>query len=314
MSKTTIAQNLKAFLEGLDDFPDNVYGVYPEIDAIRSRKPPYVVIADGGTVNEGGVDAGRDELHVFEIAVFVASHEPQHKKKVLEGGTAITGLWDYLDILKGNLEQTTEVEGAARINWLRDDPPEARHDEEAGHLWSITSHFAVSAPVPWARGVMEVIIDSAVAEPDYSNTPIRTEASTEATAVKFTSAAAYRITSVELALYRTGSPVGDLTAKIYGIDGEGKPDNANIIASSDPVAAAGVADSIETVEFTFNRPLISAADYFIVLRADYTVSEANYIGWRRGDNEGGSPKRMNDADVWSAWPNQQLEFTIRGNS
>jgi len=156
-TKKTIAANLKAFIEGVEDLPDAVYGPVPEIEHRPGVKPPYIVIADAGSADDGSLDYGLDAVHSFKIAVFVADCEPRHREKVLAGGTSITGLYEYIDILKKHLQHTDRnspapIEGVEASLWVADEAPK-KWNEKSSYLWSITSGWNIYAPHMTGQGV-----------------------------------------------------------------------------------------------------------------------------------------------------------------
>lgn len=87
------------------------------------------------------------------------------------------------------------------------------------------------------------------------------------------------LTSAQFYLKKTGSPTGNITAKVYASSGGGAPiPTGAALATSDNVAIAGVGTSPALFEFTFSTPatLTSGTQYFVTV--EYPSGDAsNYL-------------------------------------
>jgi hypothetical protein len=75
----------------------------------------------------------------------------------------------------------------------------------------------------------------------------------------------------EFALYKTGSPTGNIVARLYthtGTFGETGIPNGNVLAESDPVDITSLGTSSQRITFTFSdaqRIALNAGNYFMVI-------------------------------------------------
>lgn len=90
-----------------------------------------------------------------------------------------------------------------------------------------------------------------------------------------------KVTSVKFYLKKTGSPTGNIVAKIYTQDGSGLP-VTQVGGNSDAVAASSVGTSYGLVEFTWssNHPILDSGTNYGVYYdvSGCTLDGSNYIG------------------------------------
>lgn len=90
-----------------------------------------------------------------------------------------------------------------------------------------------------------------------------------------------KVTSVKFYLKKTGSPTGNIVAKVYTQDGDGKPDT-QVGGDSDAVAASSLGTSYGLVEFTWSSdfPIIDTGTSYGVYYdvSGCTLTAENYIG------------------------------------
>jgi len=99
-------------------------------------------------------------------------------------------------------------------------------------------------------------------------------------AQSFQIASASNIDSVKLWLKKTGSPTGNLTAKIYTDSGD-EPNALVSNGTSDAVAASTLTTSYGWIDFAFSTsPSLSATTtYWIVLETADSASNTDYVDW-----------------------------------
>lgn len=124
----------------------------------------------------------------------------------------------------------------------------------------------------------------------------------------FTAATAtHTVSSIKLKIYRAASCATPTIVAIYGVDGSDLPDDDNVLATSDPVAAAsiGVDTDGTWIEFTFSAPptIVLGTQYAIVLIPGGPSIAAHYIHWRYNADGGayaGGEFCYRNANVWEA--------------
>lgn len=100
--------------------------------------------------------------------------------------------------------------------------------------------------------------------------------------VQFTPTVTNSIGQIDLKLYKTGSPSGNIWIEIWSDNGSDLP-NAKISGSSDVKATTAITETGSpggTYSFTWssNVPSLTATTkYWIVVNADYANSTSNYI-------------------------------------
>jgi len=126
-------------------------------------------------------------------------------------------------------------------------------------------------------------------------------------------AVGHTVTSVKLLIYRDVGYSTTSTVAIYGVDGSDLPDDANILATSDAVAAAfiGTDPAGTWVEFTFSSPpkLIPNTKYAVVL-----IPTAENLQWRYDSDNGyaNGVFALRNAGTWGEYVGDGL-FEIWGD-
>lgn len=108
---------------------------------------------------------------------------------------------------------------------------------------------------------------------------------------------------VDLKLYRNGTPNGNIWVTLQGDNGTGRPNDSNILATSDKLNAANVALTTgEFLRFVFRNPptLETGVTYHIVLQGDYTPGGTN-VQWRDNTTGGYSDGQEStyNGTVWT---------------
>lgn len=121
----------------------------------------------------------------------------------------------------------------------------------------------------------------------------------------FTTVDGFKITSVKLLVFRTGSP-GTVTVSIQGVDGSNKPDGSDItgLSVTDDPSGYTTSSSGEWIEYTFPSTFALSATtrYAIVARAA-GGDVSNRVSWRADSS---SPTYTNgeiltSGDSGSSW-------------
>jgi len=126
---------------------------------------------------------------------------------------------------------------------------------------------------------------------------------------------AHTVTSVKIKMYRDAGYSTTTTMAIYGVDGSDLPDDGNVLATSDAVAAALITtDSAgDWVEFTFSSPpeLSASTVYAVVL-----IPTASYVYWLYDNNSNAyvdGTLALRNAGTWVEAPNDDGMFEVWGN-
>jgi hypothetical protein len=121
---------------------------------------------------------------------------------------------------------------------------------------------------------------------------------------------------VDVKLIKSGTPAGGTPAVWFTIEADtaGAP-SGTALATSDKLDATAFSTTAITVRFPFRTPatLTAATTYWLVLQGDYTVSGANYIGWRADGSAGAyanGTKSAYDGTTWTADADDDFIFTL----
>ena len=118
-------------------------------------------------------------------------------------------------------------------------------------------------------------------------------------AQRFNVASASTLGSVELQVNRVGSPVGDAYVEIYDTDPTTNEPTGDALATSDLVDASTISTAFSTVSFDFTggeQIALSAKDYALVFRGDWTADGVNYLQVRCGSGFIFTP--YTDGEMW----------------
>lgn len=150
---------------------------------------------------------------------------------------------------------------------------------------------------------MAILDQSFTTAPDQQNY-LRYDAASRL-AQQFTPATTNTVSSVDLLLYKAGTPTGNINAEIWSDTGSNLP-NAQIGSNSGNVDVSTLTTNTAGayVTFTFATPVPTTAGtkYWIVLDGDYTISDTNHAAWKRVDAGGytGGIMAFYDGASWNS--------------
>lgn len=135
----------------------------------------------------------------------------------------------------------------------------------------------------------------------------------------FTNASAGVLSNVRFHLAKTGSPTGNLVAKLYALasaigGGDDVPTGA-ALATSDPVSAAGLTGSLALTQFNFsdNFAMSASTDYFIAVEEDagYSGDGSNHVDVGVDTSSPGHSGNMaTDTGSWTASSGTDVVFFV----
>lgn len=143
----------------------------------------------------------------------------------------------------------------------------------------------------------------------------RFDTSTSSEGFNITGNATTTVSRIEVNLFKTGTPTGNVWIDFMTVNSTGLPSNT-IIASSDNVSIASLtATSTDYVNFTFtNLNITNTGNYSIVLRANNTIDGANYMRTVYGGQTGYSVFQKSGGGTWTTiFTNSQINYRLFGN-
>lgn len=110
-------------------------------------------------------------------------------------------------------------------------------------------------------------------------------------AQQFTPTRAGKIDRIDIKIYKTGSPTGNVSVEIWSDNGSDLPNALLGGASANVDVSTLGADPGDFVTFTFtaaNQPtIVASTKYWIVFAGDYTQDTNNCAQWRADSDESG---------------------------
>jgi len=142
----------------------------------------------------------------------------------------------------------------------------------------------------------------------------RFDTSTSSEATNITGNATTTISRIEVNLYKSGTPTGNVWLDFVNVNSTGLPSNT-IIASSNNVSVATLTTTnTDYVNFTFtNLNITNTGNYSIVLRSNNTIDGANFMLVRYGGQLGYGVFIKSGGGTWTTHAtNNQINYRMFG--
>jgi hypothetical protein len=179
-------------------------------------------------------------------------------------------------------------------------------------LKAIPIHVFLGGSAPTGGGgggPVSVLKDSNTAAAG-SNTQLGSTSGTENLGNRFTAASTYSLTRVDLYLAKVGSPTNNLTCEIWS-DGGTFP-GVRLGTASGNISASTLTTSEAVYSFYPTASINSGTNYYIVLRANTTFDNANYVIWYRISAAGKIDQSLDTVTWANVSSSRYAKFAIYG--